>query len=741
MSSDFLPVEGGVPVEVTELRLDKSRNLADTLASGSLDFATFVEAQSIAGGEVVVFDVEVELPQIREHEIQRTERIAAVFYETDDSYPEVLALRSDFPQVPHLNLRAKEVPRSLCLYDESYAELKRRWTPARFVARIREWLAETATGNLHQPDQPLEPLLSAADGIILLPTSAETGTSKALRIVRDRQTDDETESGNLMPFAYRCAPQVHGVIRRRPQTLADLASMLGDDFMERLREHLRALHTHDSEFLDASLIIFVRFPKTRTAGGNVESIEDRAFQLRLQQGEGTIVAPIRRVAEDVGVLAHTTEGTAGALIHDDTTMTGENILLRMFNPMSDMDPSMLAERSGQPHMDVRICAIGVGALGSQVVLNLARAGYGTWTLIDDDILLPHNLVRHALPGYNNFVGQSKAVAVAHFAASLTDVAPQFQPIWANVLAPGEHETAVTTALDEAEVILDMSASVAVARHLAINSQSTARRMSMFLTPTGRDLVLLAEDRERSLPLDELEMQYYRACVHDDRLASHIGGQDDRLRYGQSCRDVSTRLPQTLFGTLAGIGAQQLRPVVDQPNAKILVWRSGDDGAVDRIELQPSVSVRSRRGEWTVVVDRTVLDRLHNQRSEKLPTETGGVLIGAFDLERKAAYVVDSIGSPADSIEWPNGYIRGHRRLLREVERVSRATDGMLEYVGEWHSHPEAADTAPSQLDRRLFAWLKERMQRDGLPTLMMIVGNPGHVSCFVEEIGSTEELL
>ena len=41
-------------------------------------------------------------------------------------------------------------------------------------------------------------------------------------------------------------------------------------------------------------------------------------------------------------------------------------------------------------------AIGAGALGSLVLTNLARSGYGRLTVVDDDVLHPHNLARHTL---------------------------------------------------------------------------------------------------------------------------------------------------------------------------------------------------------------------------------------------------------------------------------------------------------------------------------------------------------
>ena len=59
---------------------------------------------------------------------------------------------------------------------------------------------------------------------------------------------------------------------------------------------------------------------------------------------------------------------------------------------------------------ITVAAVGVGALGSQVCLNLARAGWGQWTYVDTDYLLPHNLARHALPG--GAKGMPKAAALA-----------------------------------------------------------------------------------------------------------------------------------------------------------------------------------------------------------------------------------------------------------------------------------------------------------------------------------------
>ena len=96
--------------------------------------------------------------------------------------PDVLALRKNFPLVPHVNLRSKELPRSLCLTEQQYSEWKLRWTAPAFVENIRDWLASTAKGKLHAEDQPLEPLLLGSEEFLVLPHDlfAETVDSEPL---------------------------------------------------------------------------------------------------------------------------------------------------------------------------------------------------------------------------------------------------------------------------------------------------------------------------------------------------------------------------------------------------------------------------------------------------------------------------------------------------------------------------------------------------------------------------------
>ena len=729
----------------------KARALALQLVQGELPYAQLVECRAAAEFDAVILDVAVEVVQRRLHDIQAVERLAVVFDRSDHIAPEVLALREDFPVTPHQLLRPPNWPRSLCLFEERYRDLKARWTPARFVMRLREWLRLTARGELHAPDQPLEPLLSEISGTIILPHNLLEGAletrgdvaevqplsvgrvndnlGRMTLVAEARGGERKPPSSALLDFVAAvivCEPQRHSIIVHAPHSLGDLHHLLvagGVDLLGVLRDRLLAWKDSAQASLNARLALIVLFPKTRVDGGTVEATDVWTF---------ITGKPIRDIGVDIGRWAiHGTD--IGMLVPADLDKTGIETSVAPFNPVFSLSRSSAARLNGHvAPSDLRLTAVGCGALGSQVVMNAVRGAFGRWVLVDDDLLLPHNLARHALDA--SAVGWSKAEALSAIGNQLTAGENSLTAIAADILAPGVEAAAIDRHLSEADIIVDMSASVTVARHLASDAIGGGRRVSMFLNPSGSDLTVLAEDDRREFPLDALEMQYYRALVRDE-LAGHLQTISERVRYARSCRDVSAQLPQEFAALHGAVGARALRTISGQNSASIRVWRADPATLATRvieIAVDPVISIRG--SEWAVRTDRGLVRRLAELRAKKLPNETGGVLIGAFDLERKIAYVVDTIPSPPDSKEWPVLYIRGCYGLPEQLQSVEDRTMGQLHYIGEWHSHPEGYGCQPSVDDMRVFTWLTEHMDADGLPALMMIVGDGDVPAIFLGRI-------
>ena len=251
------------------------------------------------------------------------------------------------------------------------------------------------------------------------------------------------------------------------------------------------------------------------------------------------------------------------------------------------------------------------------------------------------------------------------------------------------------------------------------------------------MVFLAEDKAHATRLDCLEMQYLREVSTQEALKEHLRQPEGRIRYARSCRDVSSAIPNHRILAHSAIGARAIRDAISKDDASILIWTLDENTLEVKRKTIPVVkSWTSKIGEWTIVSDDCLSKRLAVLRASKLPKETGGVLLGTYDMDRRIVYVVDTIPSPPDSEEWPTVYIRGRSGLQEQVERIQKRTEGQLQYIGEWHSHPNGCACDPSNDDRKVFLWLTENMAAEGLPPLMAIVGDKRRAKWF---IGSIEE--
>ncbi len=725
-----------------DLQLDTARGLAQQLEAGAIRYARFVGCRQGPRVEVIVLDVEVELVQHAKHDIRHVEQLAVCFTHNGAAAPEVLALREDFPaNVPHLNLTAWEYPRSLCLYDVPFRDVRSQWTPARFVARIRDWLRLTARGELHAADQPLEPLLGNGAGFLILPRALREPNAMPVALTINRLDDhrgkivlrailSQDHSAANKPRYFGCviriSPREFGPLRSAPETLGDLTAMLaqgGDDLLHSLREQVRVAGP-SSALLDAKCIILILVPVMRAAGEPPVRTEAWPFLTG---------RTLRELGDALGVWG-LEGGSPGLLIGGDAARTGADEAIKMLFPFFTVSRGDLAVFNGRDGVsETRITAVGAGSLGSQVILNAARAGFGRWTTIDEDLLLPHNLARHGL--FNDAVGFAKALTIPHFANALSDDAPVHSGIEADILDLVTNTTEVTQSLNQADVIVDLSASVTVARALARDIQASARRVSLFLNPSGTDLTLLAEDDRRESTLDVLEMQYYRGLIRTIALENALQEPSARIRYGRSCRDVSVALSHARIAVHGGIAVKALEDALSSTHAVIRVWRADDlTLGVKAFELEASPPRACQSGAWTLVTDAWLLRRLTELRMAKLPNETGGVLIGSIDLTRRIVYVADTIPSPSDSHEYPTSYLRGSVGLSAEAIRIEELTMGQLHYIGEWHSHPKGSACLPSTDDANLFAWLRDKVEGDGLPPFIMIVGDDVAVPFFGEMV-------
>jgi integrative and conjugative element protein (TIGR02256 family) len=168
------------------------------------------------------------------------------------------------------------------------------------------------------------------------------------------------------------------------------------------------------------------------------------------------------------------------------------------------------------------------------------------------------------------------------------------------------------------------------------------------------------------------------------------------------------------------GRRALEPIAGFESLGSFQWNA----AVERWVLPCRLSLEEP-GPWVPADSRWYRrDKLFSACRASYPLETGGVLIGRYNRSRDLAQILSVTQPPRDSRRGRTWFERGTAGLARALERLwSRPGTSRLYYLGEWHSHPDAAPT-PSRTDcRQMEEIANQESYRCPEPVLLIVGGN------------------
>lgn len=671
--------------------------------------------------------------------IRRRERVAIRVNPDFDVPVAVLTLRKDFPLLSHQYSPVSDGPRILCLYAAAWSTVERTWTPQRFIEQMFWWFRESAQQTLHRDDQPLEQLFYMSRYQLILPHDyadylGAGGKTLSIRtvdhgdpiILKAEAPSYSSRSNPLRMVQVVVNPVGTTTIAHYPETLGDLQDQLvawGSDLYDPLSSMLNDVVeggiSPGAGEVD-NLLITVWIPRSRN--GEIERYDVQGYMLERSLFELAKAFDLLGLPDANGVHYRM------ALVGIERGMLWRSIPLTSVGIRTSLSSQRARDLSGTPdeQSDIRAVLAGVGALGSVLADLWVRQGWGQWTFVDPDRLMPHNLCRHTALEF--FVGRPKAHVVQELATLAFPNELRTTAIATSLL---DESIEISTTLNRAELVVDVTTTLDVPRELAQRADAP-RTVSLFVTPSGLSSVMLLEDQDRQQRVDGLEGQYYRAILSSEwgqeHLAHHLG---DRW-VGGGCRDISVRMSNESIHTHAGILARQVRKAVAQSQARICVWASDDEsGSVTAHEITPAQVITAESADWTIKYDDALVEKLYRIRQQALPNETGGAILGVTDLKTKTIVIVDVLPTPPDSEASPTHFIRGQEGQAEAMAEVHKRTAGVVDYVGEWHSHPNGCAARPSVDDLKLLDKLHQQMSVDGLPALMVIVGRD-QVGVFVK---------
>lgn len=676
--------------------------------------------------------------------IQRRERLAIVFGAEESKAPQVRPLRRDFPRtIPHLNHIPDEEPASLCLYFEPWSAVRRSWTPQRFLKRILWWLAETSGGTLHRQDQPVEALYLPDAEEVVLSTKFDSNTdgSEEVLVLRQCLPGDPKNRvfraevvpsavaarlgrAEFSPLLIEIDPVLHGAAEKAPTDLGQLNDQIesrGVAFFDRLKDRItrNTPETGTADVPGSSCFLILPIQVKREDKGDIEGRYIKGFIVRASFGDLGVACGVLHKSGDMYHRFTLLGSPSGPEKNEWRNFKIIPVDIK-FAPTKGM--ARTASGLTQEESEFKGVLAGVGALGSILGELWAKASWGNWTIVDSDILKAHNIPRHL--GKDRNIGFSKVQVVKE--AMEANYEPGYcvvQAFEANVTELKDPNQ--TKAIHDADLLVDATTTVEAPRDLS-GDNDAPRCVSVFLTPSGRGSVLLIESANRATRLDALEAQYYRFIINSESGEKFLANPNGVMWVGAGCRDVSSVIPNELVHLHAAVIATQIRIQSKQSEPKIGIWITNDEvGEISSQWPQVKPVIKEMIGSWGLVWDEGTKAKLYKIRNEQLPKETGGVIVGFIDQITRTIYVVDVLPAPPDSLGTRDGFIRGIEGLQSQIDEIGRRTAHVVQYIGEWHSHPPFSHATPSGLDKALLQTLADELANDGQPALMMIVGCDG----------------
>ena len=99
-----------------------------------------------------------------------------------------------------------------------------------------------------------------------------------------------------------------------------------------------------------------------------------------------------------------------------------------------------------------------------------------------------------------------------------------------------------------------------------------------------------------------------------------------------------------------------------------------------------------------------------------PLETGGILLGWRSGHDKI--IAQVRGAGPNALHGRSRFLPDHRWQMREIEDAFRNSDGDLDYLGDWHTHPDGMADMSDEDERTLM-----RIARRVRQPIMLILAN------------------
>ena len=252
-----------------------------------------------------------------------------------------------------------------------------------------------------------------------------------------------------------------------------------------------------------------------------------------------------------------------------------------------------------------------------------------------------------------------------------------------------------------------------------------------------------EGFNRNPRLDDLQALVFDMAIENPAIShwlqsnkeqrESIGSRFEEINIGISCSSETMRLSDEMASLHAASFAIGYRKVAKERTNNNSGWIQlslhNEVGSVTTVVKQfdvlPMTVVRAQNNpNWQIRLSYKSKTKLRKLFTQASPNETGGLLIGMVNHNRRIIYITRVLPAPPDSKSYPYAFTRGIRDIPDYIYKIEALTGDMLGYVGEWHTHPAGGPDLSGQ-DMEAVKKIKENLDKTSIPTHVMIVTGNG----------------
>lgn len=324
------------------------------------------------------------------------------------------------------------------------------------------------------------------------------------------------------------------------------------------------------------------------------------------------------------------------------------------------------------------------------------------TLIDSDQMLPHNYLRHGL-SMGGFLDNKAKLLKEFLKIMLPKFGGQIKSVEEDVI-PKINSNSLHN-----DIIIDCTASAMLLHAMDDHRPDLSQSIVRFAISDGGKVGLVYFNSTKGVRLSDYYMYLLRICVtnseYEEDFCQWFKTESsytlDKVRIGEGCHSNTMVLGDDLISTHAGIASNLIRNhnYNNQNNEIYLSFLDYDwPGSchTDRISLPDFKQYDVDSSEWKVRLPKDLEDLIRVQSRRAGKNETGGYLMGCWDIKRKVVYILHTF-VPTDIRGTHSKLTLGTGGWKNEIDRVQKLTSGSLRYIGDWHSHPKGS-TKMSNID-------------------------------------------